>query len=172
FESGKMAAEAICGQTLTLPACRLWTFISYQGCGEVDFPAPLIATDDLLYAFALPTNPVNVQALVDSTLAAPAKGTIEYHVLGDHVMLLFQHCGHFTSPLKIGWAEDRETAMMIPLIEKRTNGLSLERLVLWMPYLMIDVGLGMITGRDVWGYNKTLRSPPMPPTPPASARFK
>jgi uncharacterized protein with NAD-binding domain and iron-sulfur cluster len=169
FESGKLAAEAICKQTLDLPLERLPKFISYKGCGEVDFAAPLIATDDLLYAFALESNPTNVQALVDATLAAPAKGEIEYRVLGNHVLLVFQHCGHFSSPAGIGWAEDRETAIMVPLIEKRIGALSPPRLVLWMPYLTIDVGLGMITGRDVWGYNKSLGTTTMPngPTDPA-----
>ena len=165
FESGKRAAEAICGQPLTAPLDRLPTFVSYQGHGEVDFPAPLTATDDLLYAFALASDPVAVQALVDATLGAPAKGAVEYRVLGNYVMLLFQHCGHFSSPLDIGWAEDRETAFMVPLIETRVGALALPRLVLWMPYLMIDVGLGMITGRDVWGYNKSLGTTTIPLDP-------
>ena len=171
FESGKMAAEAICKQALDLPLERLPKFISYRGCGEVDFAAPLMATDDLLYAFALAVDPLSVQALVDATLAAPVKGEIEYKVLGNHVMLLFQHCGHFTSPAGIGWAEDRETAIMVPLIAKRPGPFSMPKLVLWMPYLMIDVGLGMVTGRDVWGYNKSLGTTTMPDAPTDPAVF-
>lgn len=167
FESGKLAAQAICQEALPdLPLERLPAFVSFQGCGEIDYPAPLEATEDLLYAFALASDQARVQALVDATLAAPARGALTYHVLGGHVMLLFQHCGHFTSRrLGIGWAEDRETALMIPLIERRAGALSLPRLVLWMPYLMIDVGLGMVTGRDVWGYNKTLGQTTMPLRP-------
>lgn len=172
FESGKLAAEAICQQALDLPLERLPPFVSYSGCGEVDFPAPLMATDDTLYAFALEANPQSVQALVDATLAAPARGAVEYRVVGSHVMLLFQHCGRFTSPAGIGWAEDRETAIMIPLIEKRPGALALDKLVLWMPYLMIDVGLGMITGRDVWGYNKSLGATTMPDSPADPAVFR
>jgi hypothetical protein len=140
-------------------------FISYLGHGEVDFAAPLLATDDLLYGFALESDRASVQALVDSTLAAPAKGKIEYRVLGNHVLLVFQHTGHFSSPINIGWAQDHETAFMIPLIEKRPDSLSPVKLVLWMPYLMIDVGLGMITGRDVWGYNKSLGTTLIPSSP-------
>jgi uncharacterized protein with NAD-binding domain and iron-sulfur cluster len=171
FESGKLAAEVICGHAIDLPLVALPEFVSYSGCGEVDFPAPLVATDDTLYAFALKVDPARVQALVDATLAAPARGVIEYKVLGNHVMLVFQHCGHFSSPQGIGWAEDRETAIMIPLIEKRAGLLSMQKLVLWMPYLTIDVGLGMVTGRDVWGYNKTLGTTVMPAAPTDPAVF-
>lgn len=146
-------------------------FISFRGHGEIDFSAPLLATEDLLYAFALPSDRASVQALVDSTLAAPSRGVVDYQVLGNYVLLLFQHCGHFTSPKKIGWAEDRETAFMIPLIEKRPNSIHPVKLVLWMPYLMIDVGLGMVTGRDVWGYNKTLGTTTMPHSPDDPAVF-
>ena len=81
-------------------------FISFRGHGEIDFSAPLLATEDLLYAFALPSDRASVQALVDSTLAAPSKGVVDYQVLGNYVLLLFQHCGHFTSPKKIGWCPD------------------------------------------------------------------
>ena len=91
--------------------------------------------------------------------------------MGNHVLLLFQHCGHFSSPNNIGWAEDHETAFMIPLIEKRPDSIDPVKLVMWMPYLMIDVGLGMVTGRDVWGYNKTLGTTTMPSAPTDPAVF-
>jgi len=146
-------------------------YISFRGHGEIDFAAPLYATGDLLYAFALASDRVSVQTFVDATLAAPTNGAVTYRVLGNYVLLLFQHCGHFSSPNQIGWAEDHETAFMIPLIEKRPDSGAPIKLVLWMPYLMIDVGLGMVTGRDVWGYNKTLGSTTMPKSPNDPAIF-
>ncbi len=135
---------------------KLPRFVSWLRHGEVDFAAPLTATDDLLYAFALPSDRASIQKFVDSTLGTVGKGVVKYRVLGDYVLLLYQHTGHFTSPINIGWAEDHETAIMVPLIQKLADSPLSYKLCLWMPYLVIDVGLGMVTGRDVWGYNKSL----------------
>jgi hypothetical protein len=150
-----------------MPHSKLPKFVSWLGHGEVDFAAPLNATDDLLYAFALRSDRDSVQKFVDSTLGTVAKGVVKYRVLGDHVLLLYQHTGHFSSPINIGWAEDHETAIMVPLIQKLTRSPLSYKLCLWMPYLIIDVGLGMVTGRDVWGYNKSLGQSQIPkPTDP------
>jgi len=146
-------------------------FISFLRHGESDFAAPLIATNDSLFGFVLESDRNSVQQFVDATLGATSSG-ITYRVLGDHVILLFQHCGHFTSPDNIGWAEDRETAILVPLIEHKPRAILPEKLVIWIPYLLIDVGLGMVTGRDVWGYNKTLGTTSMPKDPGDKAEFK
>jgi hypothetical protein len=107
-----------------------------------------------MFGFVLETDQVAVQRFVDSTLGATGSG-ISYSVLGNYVILLFQHCGHFASPISIGWAEDFETAILVPLVENKPGTLFPEKLVVWIPYLAIDVALGLVTGRDVWGYNKT-----------------
>lgn len=145
-------------------------FVSLITHGESDFAAPLIATDDLIFGFVLQSDRDSVQRFADATLGAPPSG-VNYQVLGDHVILLFQHCGHFTSPLNIGWAQDHETAILVPMIEKKPGVLAPQKLVFWIPYLMIDVALGMVTGRDVWGYNKTLGWTKMPSLPNDPAEF-
>jgi|HubBroStandDraft_5_1064220.scaffolds.fasta_scaffold216857_2 hypothetical protein len=145
-------------------------FISFLKHGESDFPAPLIATNDSMFGFILESDRDAVQRFVDSTLGATGSG-ISYKVLGNHVILLFQHCAHFTSPINIGWAEDFETAILVPLVERKPDTLAPEKLLVWIPYLTIDVALGLVTGRDVWGYNKTLGSTKIPSGPNDPGEF-
>jgi hypothetical protein len=55
----------------------------------------------------------------------------------------------------IGWVPGRETAFWVPLLETR-RGRILPRPVLWAPYIFINYTIGMLTGREIWGWSKTL----------------
>jgi hypothetical protein len=146
-------------------------YISFRGHGETTVPVPVIVSNATLYGFALACDPKQTQKLVDETLNQIAPGKIEYVVLGHHVLLCFMHCAHCISPANIGWEPDHETAFFIPLVEKQAGTSEPVKLVMWIPYLLIDSTIGMLTGREVWGFNKTYGETSMPQNPDDAARF-
>ena len=150
---------------------QLPNYISFRGHGEATVQVPITTTNATLYAFAFPSDRARIQQLVDSTLNQVAPGAFEYLVLGSHVLLCYMHCEHCVSPANIGWQGDCETAFFIPLVEKPRDGSQPVKLVIWVPYLLIDSPFGMLTGREVWGFNKTYGTTALPLGPDDPADF-
>jgi uncharacterized protein with NAD-binding domain and iron-sulfur cluster len=146
-------------------------YISFRGHGEASVPVPITASNATLYAFAFATDRARIQGFVDKTLNQTAPGKFEYLVLGSHVLLCYMHCEHCVSPANIGWQGDHETAFFVPLMEKPQDGSVPVKLVIWVPYLFIDSPFGLLTGRDVWGFNKTYGTTAMPMNPTDRAEF-
>lgn len=146
-------------------------YIGFRGHGMSSVPVPITTTNATLYAFAFRSDPARVQQLVDATLNQVAPGKYEYVVLGHHVLLCYMHCEHCVSPANIGWQGDHETAFFVPLMEKPVDGSEPVKLVLWVPYLLIDSPFGLLTGREVWGFNKTYGTTTMPMNPSDPAAF-
>jgi hypothetical protein len=146
-------------------------YISFRGHGMSSVPVPITTTDATLYAFAFRSDPAAVQQLVDATLNQVAPDKYQYVVLGHHVLLTYMHCVHCVSPANIGWQGDHETAFFVPLMQKPTSGDEWTKLVLWVPYLLIDSPFGLLTGREVWGFNKTYGATTMPKDPGDDATF-
>jgi len=69
----------------------------------------------------------------------------------------------------IGWDADHEVGFFIPLNE--SGGPAGERLVFWSPYIFIDSALGMVTGREIWGFRKTMGETGMPVNPGDPAHY-
>lgn len=145
-------------------------YISFRGHGEATVPVPITASNATLYAFAFAGDRARIQQFVDETLNQAAPGAFEYVVLGSHVLLCYMHCEHCISPADIGWQGDHETAFFVPLVEMR-DGWEPVKLVIWVPYLLIDSPFGLLTGREVWGFNKTYGTTVMPMNPTDRAEF-
>ncbi len=109
----------------------------------------------LTCAFALKViDRAALQATVDKFLNAPAGGAVTYSVLGDVIFVSFMHADRLTCGTEqIGWQPDQECAFWVPLVARGPTG-ALDRLVFWMPYVVISVAQGMVTGREVWGFRK------------------
>jgi len=131
-------------------------FISYKGHDAVSLSAPFKFQGTTIYAFSLASDPSQVQVFVDQTLNQVAPGAIEYRVLGGHVFLLFFHTDRITSEDKIGNETANETGFIVPLVEKQSGTLVPEKIVLWPAYAFIDSPIGMASGREIWGFNKTI----------------
>jgi hypothetical protein len=129
-------------------------YISDYGHAEISYELPGVMKNTRAYMFAFPGTPATMQALVDEFLNAPAKGAVEYSVIGDQAFLTFLHVDHLTSDVELmGWTTDNECGVWIPLLAR---GGGMDRLVIWMPYIVIDWQEGMVTGREVLGYRKTM----------------
>jgi len=145
-------------------------YVSDHGHGEICYQVPLAIDGVTTFAFALHADHQALQALVDSQLNAAPHGAVRYEVVGHSALLTFLAAEHCTSASEtIGWLSDREAAFWLLLIERRASGAA--RLVYWIPYLLIDAMSGMVTGREVWGYRKSLGTIDLPTAPESPAQF-
>ena len=129
-------------------------YISDYGHAEISLELPGIMNGTHAFLFAFPCDPAAVQKLVDMYLNAPAKGAVEYSMIGNQVFTAFLHVDQLTSNLELmGWTTDHECGIWVPLLAR---GGGIDRIVIWMPYIVIDWQQGMTTGREVLGYRKTM----------------
>jgi len=123
------------------------------GSQSTQIPGDILGARTCMFALEV-EDIARLQATCDHFLSEPSGGRVQYEVLGDTLFVSFMHARRLTSAAQaIGWVPDSEAAFWVPLIGKgpgRTN----ERLVFWMPYIVISVPEGMVTGREVWGFRK------------------
>jgi hypothetical protein len=150
-------------------------YISDRGHGEISFSVPLKISGVTSWGFLLKADAATLQAFVDEQLNQVSGGAVTYSVvsiLGQaylfHAWLNAQHCTS-TSEV-IGWLPDREAAFLVPLLQHRA-GQILPQLKMWVPYLLIDQQSGMVTGREVWGYRKSLATINVPAQPAGATGF-
>jgi hypothetical protein len=107
------------------------------------------------------------QAFVDTMLNTPSGGKVQYSLLGSTALVLFMQAPKLTSPTEIvGYIADQECAFALPLIDLKTF-----RFGLWLPYIFINSSLGMVTGREVWGFQKEISTFSFPSPLDADAKF-
>lgn len=176
--SGMAASQAICGSPAAIPghdflrrrpseretagdgarpATPLRRYTSWVGHGGMSFAAPARFTDAKAFMFLVNADVRAMQRMADQFLNANTDGTIRYQVAPlSPVLVTFMDVQQCTSVVdSIGWTPGRETAFWIPLLETK-RGRLLPRPVLWAPYIFIDYMIGMLTGREIWGWSKTL----------------
>jgi Acetoacetate decarboxylase (ADC) len=158
-------------RTLFCPAAAsLPDYVSWCGHGGISVCPPGRFIGATGFAFAARADGAALKNLVDKLLNPVSGGDVTYHVLLDIVFISFLDVAQCTSPTEIiGWVPGRETAFWILLLETRVDPLEM-RFALWAPYIFIDYDMGMVTGREVWGWPKALASIEVP-TPGAPARF-
>lgn len=148
------------------------TWISWAGHGVVEMAAPATFSGVSSYMFVVEGDAAAMQATVDRLLGPAARGV--RHTAPSRFFLVtcmdMKKCTSAVAP-PIGWLPGREFALWIPLLQHRPGAL-LPRPVLWAPYIFIDYTIGMVTGREVWGWPKALGRIEMPaPGAAAAARF-
>lgn len=145
-------------------------YISWVGHGAASLAAPGIFTDATMNMFGFDASRDAMQATVD-TLLNPAAGPIHYDVAVPIAMVSFMDIAKCTSGTDIvGWLPGREAALWIPLIEKHPDPLK-DRFVFWAPYIFISYTIGMLTGREIWGWPKVLGTITVPSDNPGSTTF-
>jgi hypothetical protein len=130
-------------------------YIPFLDRGAASLAAPGIFTDVNAFAFGFDADRAALQRTTDAILNAAAAPPLRYEAFTARALATFITAARCTSgPDVVGWCPGRECALWIPLFEWK-GGL-LPRLVLWSPYIFIDYTIGMLTGRDIWGWPKTL----------------
>lgn len=171
--SGMAASRAICGQplkivgydflqrkpsdksrALAVATARLPSFISWIGHGAASLAQPAIFTGVTANLFTFAASKTAMQRLTDTLLNKASDGRVHYEAIVGRSFVSFMDIAQCTSQTDaIGWVPGRECALWIPLLETARSG-RLPRIVFWTPYIFIDYTIGMLTGREVWGWSK------------------
>lgn len=134
------------------------TYVSRLGHGEVSIRQPAAIADARVTMFGVPIDRRTAQQYVDFVLSD--RGGPSYHVLGDTALFCFLHSPKASSNAQtIGFVADHEVAVWLPLVERVGSRV---RFVVWMPYIWLDTDIGMASGREIWGFPKSIGtfSPP------------
>ncbi|RED12145.1 hypothetical protein [Pontivivens insulae] len=144
-------------------------YVDRLGHGEICFPQPLQLKGTRSYAFNIAADRDKVQALLDSQLNSACAPDLRYTPVSDSVLLTYLEVETATSLSQtIGVQGDRECMFWIPMWEWK-KGRLLPRLTFFVPYLFINVDTGLVVGREIWGYRKTLGVIDLPE--PGESRF-
>jgi hypothetical protein len=143
-------------------------YVEQRGHGEVAMMPPGLVSGARVTLFPIRIEPDRLQRRVDQGLNAASGGAVSYRVLGSWILLCFLDAPKLTSPHEpIGYLPDRECAIWVPLFEHR-RGHRGGRLAMWMPYLFVDSDIAMATGREVWGFQKSIATLETPGDPGSS----
>jgi uncharacterized protein with NAD-binding domain and iron-sulfur cluster len=178
--SGMAASRALCGSPQVIvgekffrngneePMSPLPEYVSGLGHGEQCIEPPGVTRGGHLYVFPLPARWDRVQQTVNTLLNRPAGGAVTYHAL-PCVLLLFLDAPELTSTTEtMGYIPDQECAFCVPLVRMTNEG---PKTAFWMPYLFINSSLGMVTGREVWGFQKQIATLEFPEVAAPRSRF-
>jgi len=152
-------------------------YISWLRHGAADLAPPGVFSDAKAHLFGFDADKHAMQALVDTLLNPagfnPAGGqVVRYEVPLGVSMVSFMDIARCTSGTEVvGWLPGRECAIWIPLIEHHQNDVLKTRIVLWAPYIFINYAIGMITGREIWGWPKVLADIAVPGDDPGTSQF-
>ena len=132
-------------------------FISWIGHGAIDVAPPGVFTDATSAAFVIDASSTAMQALTDKLLNPAGGGKVGYKVAAGLAMFSFIDVAKCESGTDtVGWLPGRECAIWVPLFEMHEGNPLKNRLVLWSPYIFINYAMGMVIGRETWGWAKVL----------------
>jgi hypothetical protein len=130
-------------------------YISWIRHGATNLSAPDTFTDATMSLFSIETDATAVQNLVDALLNPAAGGRVRYSPALSVAIFSFSDAARCTSKVDaIGFMPGRETMILVPLWEFHGINPLPSRLVFWAPYIFIDYTIGLVTGREVWGWPK------------------
>lgn len=128
-------------------------YIDWSGHGGATVTSEGVFKGARAAAFGFDLKDSAAQALVDKLLAPAVAGVARYSVLGQG-LVTFMRIARCGAEGRKGWMPGRECAVWLPLLEHRHG--RLPRPVLWAPYVFIDYSVGMATGREIWGWAKSI----------------
>lgn len=154
------------------PTTTLPTYIERGGEQSLVPPGTLNSTQ--FYIFILKADKTKLQAMADRLFNTPSGGAVDYRPLSDYVVLMFTHVDQLQSAQQSqGWIAYHDIALWVPYmaIKKRLGVEIAERIVMYPPYIMVDNGSTMVTGREVFGLPKQMGSFTMPQDPNYAGDF-
>jgi hypothetical protein len=124
-----------------------------RGAEQV-FPQPYAADRVSYYGFILPADVDAIQARVcDRFFNTPSGGAVNFRPVGGWALLTYDNLGRLASDhaeaRNDGWFEEREAAIWV-LVEEQTSG----RFYWTIPYIFVDIGYAIATGREIYGFPK------------------
>lgn len=192
--SGRLASQAISGfpdhvpgTTGILVDSRDRPDVSppaYVEFGGLDtFPGPYDCRNTTLYGFAVTADEAKLQSLIDRVLNEPqlSNGTQHprrYAALGPFVMLSLGDIVNvvpLTPPYDTyGSVNEQQVAVWVPCVEYVERGGTRRAERFWMltAYIWVDNALSMATGREVYGWPKSLGTIQLPSDDDPSFRLE
>jgi hypothetical protein len=130
-------------------------YTSWIGHGAVCPTPPVSFSNVRGHVFGVNACRRAIQCLVDELLTPAAQGVVKYWCPAGGALITFNDAERCASTMdRIGWMPGREVAIWVLLIEERKEPPFGIRPVLWAPYIFIDTDLGMVPGREIWGWPK------------------
>jgi hypothetical protein len=147
--------------------------------GLASAPGPLQCDDTTLYVFGLKADRAKLDALCQRVFRAPTDGAVDYRPLGDHVVVTFGVVGAIRPALEpwhsMGAVREPQVGFWIPVarVKEQDDGdLEGTHFAMFCAAMMLDNPISLLSGREDYGYPKTMGWPEMPADPTdASAPF-
>jgi len=135
---------------------------AYRSTGPLSVATPPYWMRNQLSMHLLQAGLPQLQALCDRFLNLPG-APVTYRPLGPHVVLYCsaQELGPLEDP--VGWTPENDVGIWLPVVARGPD--EEERYLLFTPYLWVDLGLALATGREYYGYPKELARLRMPEHP-------
>ena len=171
FASGRMASRALCGSPSYVPGehgplvdgrgvAEPPTYVEFGGLDT--FPGPYDCLNTTLYSFVAMADIGALERLVDRVLTQPTLGAAEFRPLAPMVMLSIGDIVNvvpLTPPYdKYGSVNEAQVAVWVPVVQVTGSGAARKAKNFWMftSYIWVDNPMSMATGREMYGWPKSM----------------
>jgi hypothetical protein len=138
--------------------------------GLASAPGPLQCDRTTLYVFGLRADRDRMEALCTRVFRDPTGGEVDYRPLGDHVMVTFGVVGAIRPALDpwhaMGAVREPQVGFWIPVARVREDDdgdLEGTHFGMFCAAMMLDNPISLLSGREDYGYPKTMGWSAMPP---------
>jgi hypothetical protein len=145
-------------------------YVEFGGLGSA--PGPLQCDDTTLYVFALKADHAKLDALCTRVFRDPTAGAVDYRPLGGNVVVTFGVVGAIRPGLEpwhsMGTVREPQVGFWIPVarVQPDDDGdLVAQDFGMFCAAMMLDNPISLLSGREDYGYPKTMGWPEMPADP-------
>ncbi|HWH95058.1 MAG TPA: hypothetical protein VNT03_14445 [Baekduia sp.] len=141
-------------------------YVEFGGLGSA--PGPLQCDDTTLYVFSLQAEHAKLDALCTKVFRDPTGGAVDYRPLGDNVVVTFGVVGAIRPTLEpwhsMGAVREPQVGFWVPVARVREDGddLVAQDFGMFCAAMMLDNPISLLSGREDYGYPKTLGWSQMP----------
>lgn len=160
----------------SLPSDSNPTYVNYHDNIVLEPPGTINGCQ--MYCFFFTSNggdKSKLQQLIDRRLNFPANASYKYEVFAADIMMTFasSKADRSTPDRMLGVVEEKEVVCWVPLLEKvKINGRWVSnRLVWFIPYIVVNNSWAMAAGREIFGLPKSLGSFQIPENPDQAHTF-
>jgi hypothetical protein len=145
--------------------------------GLASAPGPLACDETTLYVFGLQADRDRLEALCRRVFAQPTRGAVDLRPLGDHVIVTFGVVGAIRPALEpwhsMGAVREPQVGFWIPVARVRDDdGRAVAQdFGMFCAAMMLDNPISLLSGREDYGYPKTMGWSTMPADGDLAAPF-
>jgi hypothetical protein len=136
--------------------------------GLASAPGPLQCDDTTLYVFGLRADRAKLDALCQRVFSGPTGGAVDYRPLGENVIVTFGVVGAIRPTLEpwhsMGAVREPQVGFWIPVarVEHEDDKLVGQDFGMFCAAMMLDNPISLLSGREDYGYPKTMGWSAMP----------